>query len=247
MRFPIIPTALVACLTLGLAPTLSLADTADAAGSAAAADSSNEGNDAAADAVPTGGLQVFGGLGLGANFNPDGKGSGTQTDVNGYVEAEVNHVYFGAYGDLYNTKLINEIDLYFGYRSETAGGLSYDVNYYRYFYPNDGGNCCGELGLSLGQSLNDKLSASLDLAYDPEAALANAHLGLQYGLTDKVSVEGKVGVSQNDGAALTKEWELGVSYALSDTTAVQLTYNDGNDYPGYFGLTMNFDTTLFSR
>ena len=64
MRFPIIPTALVACLTLGLAPTLSLADTADAAGGAAAADSSNEGNDAAADAVPTGGLQVFGVLGI---------------------------------------------------------------------------------------------------------------------------------------------------------------------------------------
>ena len=123
MRFPIILTVLGTCLTLGLSPSLSLADTVDTtdAGGAAAADSSNTTGDPTADAGATGGLQVLGGLELGANFNRDGKGSGTQTAVNGYVEAELKHFYIGAFGDLYNTKASAEIDLYFGYRSKTAG------------------------------------------------------------------------------------------------------------------------------
>lgn len=121
MRFPIILTGLGTCLTLSL--SLSVADTVDTtdAGGAAAADSSNTTGDPTADAGATGGLQVLGGLELGANFNRDGKGSGTQTAVNGYVEAELKHFYIGAYGDLYNTKASDEIDLYFGYRSKTAG------------------------------------------------------------------------------------------------------------------------------
>ena len=122
------------------------------------------------------------------------------------------------------------------------------MNYRRYLFPNDTASNYGELGLSLGKSLNDKLSTTLDLAYDPQGALGKAHLGLEYGLTDKVSVEGKVGLEQNAGAASTKEWELGLSYALSDKSKVALIYYDGNDYPaGYFGLTLSFETTILSR
>ena len=248
MRSAFISTILVTCLIWGLAPSFSLADTADTPSSGAKAGKSSDNTDSAADITTSTGLQVFGGLGTGANFNYNGKGSGTQADVNGYVEAELHHFYIGAFGDVYNTKASNEVDLYFGYRSETAGGLSYDVNYYRYYFPNDAGSNSGELGLSLGKSLNDKLSAKLDLGYDPQSTLGEAHLGLEYGLTDKITLEAKVGALQNDGAKTSKEWQVGVGYALNDKTGLELTYYNGNDYAaGYIGLALNFDTTILSR
>jgi hypothetical protein len=66
------------------------------------------------------------------------------------------------------------VDLYLGYRNETAEGLSYDIGYARYTYPNDGGDCCGELTASLGVPVGEKFATSLDLAYDPSASLGNA-------------------------------------------------------------------------
>ena len=61
---------------------------------------------------------------------------------------------------------------------------------------------------------------------------------------DKLSIGAAIGVTDNGQE---KEWELGATYSLTDTTSVDLHYYQGSDYPGYLELTLAFDTTLFSR
>lgn len=190
-------------------------------------------------------LIVYGGAELEFTFDESGSGSGTSTDLSGYVEAELNGFYAGIWALTTNDDLAQEFDLYLGYRNELASGLSYDVNYTRYFYPNDGGNCCGELGLSLGMPLGDQLSASLDMYYDPDAEIGSAYLGAAFAATDALEVSANFGTYQVDGASNEQEWDLGATYYLGEETAVDLRYYDGSEYvDSYFGLSLTWDSTL---
>ncbi len=199
---------------------------------------------AALPAVPAAaqGLAVYAGAGLFFKNSSDFKG--TNNDFNAYVEGEIAHVYGGISGDIYNSANSDVLDLYLGYRSSTASGVSYDVSYDRSIYPNAGGDCCGELNLNLGVPTGDKITTTLDANYDPGAKTSDAHLSLDYALTDKITLTGKVGVVQNAGASDTKEWELAAAYQLGDKTAVTVHYYDGSDYKPYLGLDLTFDTTI---
>lgn len=138
------------------------------------------------------------------------------------------------------------MDIYLGYRNELASGLSYDFGYTRYIYPNAGGDCCGELTASLGVPIGDKLSTSLDLAYDPDASLGNAYLGVAYQATDTFGLSANYGVYKVADAPSEQEWVFGVTYSLSDEAAVDLRYYDGSEYvDSYIGLSVTFDTTIF--
>lgn len=190
-------------------------------------------------------LIVYGGAELEFTRDEDGPGTGTTTDLNGYVEAELSGFYAGIWALTTNDDLAQEFDLYLGYRNETAGGLSYDVNYTRYFYPNDGGNCCGELGLSLGMSVSDQLSVSADMYYDPDAEIGSAYVGAAFAATDAIEVSVNYGTYQVDGASNEQEWDLGATYYVGEETAVDLRYYDGSEYLGsYFGLSLTWDTTI---
>ena len=189
-------------------------------------------------------LTVYGGAALVYDRAPDGAGSADTLAFQPYVEAEVNHIYGGLWVSLNSDNTADEVDLYLGYRNETAAGMSYDVGYARYIYPNDGGDCCGELTLSLGLPVGDKLSLGIDAAFDPEAATGTASISSDYAVLDKLSIGAAIGVTDNGQE---QEWELGATYSLSDTTSVDLHYFEGSDYPGYLELTLAFDTTLFSR
>jgi len=214
-----------------LAPTLLLAATLLPASAALAQD-----------------MFVYGGAALQFAIEPDGAGSQNKTDLNGYVELEKAGFYGGIWAEFSNQSVANEVDLYLGYRGEAAGGLGYDFGYTRYYYPKDGGDCCGELTASLSQGFGDQFSGTLDLAYDPEARLGNAYVGLSYAAADKLSVSANYGTYQVDGAGAEQEWDFGVGYALGEETAVDLRYYDGTDYPsGYVGLELSWDTTILSR
>lgn len=190
-------------------------------------------------------LIVYGGAELEFTFDEDGPGTGTTTDLSGYVEAELNGFYAGIWALTTNEDLAQEFDLYLGYRNELASGLSYDVNYTRYFYPNDGGNCCGELGLSLGMPLGDQFSVSTDLYYDPDAEIGSAYVGAAFAATDALEVSVNYGTYQVDGASNEQEWDLGATYYLGEETAVDLRYYDGSEYvDSYFGLSLTWDSTL---
>ena len=191
---------------------------------------------------------VYGGGQLEFLREPEGAGSTNATTANAYLEVEKTGFYAGIFGEVANDSTANEVDLYLGYRAETAGGFNYDVGYTRYIYPNDGGDCCGELTLSLGVPLGDKFATTLDLAYDPDASLGNAYIEVEFFATDAITLSTNYGTFEVDGAGSEQEWDVGVAYALSDETAIDLRYYDGTDYASsYVGLAVTFDTTIFSH
>ena len=193
-------------------------------------------------------LSVFGGAELEFLFDEDGPGTGTNSYLSGYFEVEKSGFYAGIWGQVASDETLHEVDVYLGFRNELASGLSYDVGYSRYIYPNDGGDCCGELTLSLGLPVGDKLSTTLDLAYDPDSSLGNAYVGVAYQATDKFGLSANYGVYEVEDAPSEQEWDFGVTYGLTDEAAVDLRYYDGSEYTGsYVGLSVTFDTTLFTR
>jgi uncharacterized protein (TIGR02001 family) len=190
-------------------------------------------------------LAVYGGVAL-SFTGGDGDDSGTSQDLNAYVEGEFSHFYAGVSADIYNGSSNNEVDPYIGYRSETAGGLTYDVSYTRYFYVNDGGDCCGDLYFELGMPLGDKITLGANADYYPEDKLGEAHLTLDYALNDKITLSGdvgRVGQTAADGGDTTT-WKVAGTYQLGDTTAVKLSYHDGEDTKAYVGLDLTWDVTL---
>lgn len=191
-------------------------------------------------------VYVYGGVELEALHEEDGPGTGTNSYLSGYVEVDASGFYAGLWAQVASNDLLNEVDVYLGYRNETAGGVTYDVGYTRYFYPNDGGDCCGEITVSLGVPVGDLVTTSLDLAYDPEAELGNAYVGLAVAATDTLEVSANYGVYEVEAAGSESEWDLGATYSLSEQSAVDFRYYDGSEYvDGYFGLSLTWDSTLF--
>jgi uncharacterized protein (TIGR02001 family) len=213
-------------------PNASLAEEADEDAADMAADMTG---------APAGGLVVTAGAELAFTFPSEG----TTQELSGYVEAETNGFYGGLWALVSKESAANEVDLYLGYRAEGDTGFSYDVNYTRFFYPNDGGDCCGEIGLSLGQPINAALGVTLDLTYDPDASIGTATVGAAYALNEKLSVSANYGLVDLGPPAREREWDLGVTYGLGEASAVDLRYYDGSDVDGYVGLSLTYDTTLF--
>ncbi|MES2145860.1 MAG: hypothetical protein V4516_16265, partial [Pseudomonadota bacterium] len=91
---------------------------------------------------------VYGGGELEYLFAPGGSGSADTATLSAYVEAEVNGAYLGFSGEVANDSVANELTAYVGYRRDLDSGFSYDLSYSQYYYPNDGGACCGEILLS---------------------------------------------------------------------------------------------------
>jgi uncharacterized protein (TIGR02001 family) len=188
---------------------------------------------------------VYGGAELEFTHEEFGPDTGSNSYLSGYVELEASGFYAGLWAQVADDDLLDEVDLYLGYRNETAGGLSYDIGYTRYYYPNDGGNCCGEVTLSLGMPLGESFSGSLDLAYDPDAKLGNAYVGAAWSVTDAVEISANYGVYEVEAASSEQEWDLGATYAIGEETAVDLRYYDGSEYvDSYFGLSLTWDSTL---
>ena len=189
-------------------------------------------------------LTVYGGAALVYDMELDNAAGENTLAFQPYVEGEVNHFYGGLWLSIANDNVANEVDIYFGYRNETPTGMTYDIGYTRYLYPNDGGDCCGEVALALSAPVSDALTLNIDAALDPEISEGSASVGADYALGDKFSVGAAIGVADFGGA---QEWELGATYSLTDQAAVDLHYYDGSDYTPYLELTLSYDTTLFSR
>lgn len=185
---------------------------------------------------------VYGGAALQFTAYPD---SETKSDLNGYVELEFSGVYGGIWAETSSQSDANEVDLYLGYRGE-AGALSYDVNYTRYFYPNDGGDCCGEIGLVLGYAVTDQISLGTEFYVDPVNDTNSAYLTFDVAATDQISISGEYG-TYDEGFGRFGEWDLGVGYALGEETSLELRYYKGEEYDGYVRLQLAWDTTILPR
>lgn len=115
-----------------------------------------------------------------------------------------------------------EIDLYAGYKGELGNGLSYDVGFASYIYPNSGGGWNGnELYGSLSHGIfTARYTHGVSGAID---RLARLSLGLAQPLTDALTLNAGVGFRNNRNADGAYDYNLGVSYDLGNdlsTTAV---------------------------
>jgi len=163
-----------------------------------------------------------------------------------YIEAELNGFHAGVWGSNVDFGAGGtdtfEVDYYLGYRRETAGGLSYDLNYARLTF-NDTGDCCGEFNLELGYPLGDKVGSVAVFAYDPVANTLATAIGGSYAFNDSFSVSGKYGY---DEAFAHNYWDVGASYALNDVTAIAGRYFVTADTPALIAAGVSFDFNLFS-
>jgi uncharacterized protein (TIGR02001 family) len=185
-------------------------------------------------------MELLGGGELELTFPEDG---GRQ-ELSLYLELEREGFYGGALGLASSDSADNEIDLYLGYRGETEGGFTYDLNYTRYFFPNDGGNCCGDVIFEVGQTIGEAFEITGEVKFDPETSDHSETIGVGYALADDLELSANFGLVHEDGAGDAREWDVGFTYDLSDEAALDLRYYDGSDFSGYLGLSLRFDTTI---
>jgi hypothetical protein len=192
---------------------------------------------------------VYGGAALDFTYEEYGPGSGTLTYLSGYGEFDVNGFYAGVWAQLASDDVLNEVDLYLGYRNELDSGLSYSAYYTRYYYPQDGGDGGGEFGLEVDATLGDQLVLGTEVYYTPPfegvSALWSGYVGAAFLPSDSLEISGLYGSYEVDGASNEEEWELGATYYLGEETSVDFRYYDGTEYESsYLGLTLAWDTTL---
>lgn len=192
---------------------------------------------------------VYGGAELEFLHDEFGSGTGTNSYLEGYLEAEISGFFAGVTYEVANDDVLNEGNVYLGYRGALASGVDYTFYYTRYYYPNAGGDAGGEYSFELDVPLGEPVSVSLDLYYLPEFAgsssLGSAYLGAAWAVTDAFELSTYYGTYEVDAADNEEEWELGATYYLGEETAVDLRWYDGTEYvDGYVGLTLNWDTTL---
>lgn len=182
---------------------------------------------------------------------PDGARSnskdGNALEGGAYVEAQFSGFYAGLRGFVARETDLSRTDVYLGYRGETAQGFSYDASYTRYIYPKSGGDCCGQLGLDIGVPIGARGTGKVDLAINPSNADASAYLGLDYAVTDAVSVGMGYGVYDPDLSSTERRWDVGGSYAVSDKIKTGLRWHDGSEQDGFVALSVDFKTSLLSR
>jgi hypothetical protein len=203
----------------------------------------------AAGAAQAQDVLTYAGAELEFTYEEEGPGTGTITYLSGYGEVEVSGIYGGLLGKLASDDLLNEVNLYFGYRNETAAGLAYTLYYTRYYYPEDGGDGGGEFSLEFDVPVADQFTATADFYYSPSfegvSSLGSAYVGGVWSVSDVFEVSGLYGTYEVDGASDEQEWELGATYFIGDKTGIDFRYYDGTEYLGsYLGLSLTWDTTL---
>jgi hypothetical protein len=203
----------------------------------------------AAGAAEAQDVVVYGGAALDFTYEEFGPDTGTVTYLSGYGEVELSGFYAGLWGQVASDDLLDEVDLYFGYRNELASGLAYTGYYTRYYYPQDGGDGGGEFSLELDIPASDAFTVSTDFYYSPSfegvESLGSAYLGGAWAVSDKLELSGEYGIYEVDQASDEQEWDIGATYYLGEETAVDFRYYDGTEYESsYLELNLSWDTTL---
>ena len=193
-------------------------------------------------------LLVYGGGTVEMLFDPNGDGSGNETSLTSYIEAERLGFYGGVGVKIVDDHTADEIDPYIGYRGDNGAGFSYGIVYTYYGLPNSADADYSELNLNFGKTLGDKASVSADFNYYPDDSTKSASVGAEYYPTDKITLSANYGTYDVFEAASEREWDLGIGYNITDEAAAELRYYDGSEYvDSYIGLTISFDTTLLGR
>ncbi|MDQ2066172.1 hypothetical protein Q9295_07300 [Xinfangfangia sp. CPCC 101601] len=171
-----------------------------------------------------------------------------QTEVSGYLELEYGGAYVGATAHGLDVDGEDYFDVYVGYRGE-SGQLSY-TGYATYYINTDSvanWDDYVELGVEFDYAVNDAFSLGADFYYEPKNSHSSHYLSAAYTISDSFSTDISIGRYEDGAGGWSKEWELGGTYYIGDETSIDLRYYEGEDYGGYFGLSLAWDTTIFTR
>lgn len=182
--------------------------------------------------------------------DPGGGGTGNVTNASTYGELDFGGLYAGISALKSTDALTDEVALGFGFRNE-VNGFSYDLGYTQYLYPNDTASNYGEVVMGLETGFGDQVTGTFALGYDVTNRAANAYVGAEYAMTETLSLSANFGVYAVPGAGSEREWDLGATFAISDTTSLDLRYYDGSEaavyVDPYLGLTLSWDTSQLLR
>ncbi len=155
----------------------------------------------------------------------------TQSDGNfaiqPWVEVETNGFYLGFWGSSVDFGDADdwELDLYLGYRRDVTDNFSYDLSLARYAY-DDSGYASSEAIASGTYAWDNGVSLEGMVAYDWENSDSQYSVTLGYDVNDRFNLSGRFG--QADGADTDYYWDVGMTYAFTDTVYGDLRYH-GSD------------------
>jgi uncharacterized protein (TIGR02001 family) len=190
-------------------------------------------------------VTVSAGATVTSDYISDGISQSGGPALQGYVEAQGSSgFYAGVWGSTIDSGGDSvEVDLSLGYRGGNAGGFTYDMGYTRYVYI-DSGDCCGEIGLSLGIPVTPAIGLTADLAVDPSAHSTTVSLTGDYALSSAFGLSATLGRSDSDDNVFGK---LGATYDFSDAVSVEAAVHDTSNTDTVASLSVSFDLSGVSR
>lgn len=190
-------------------------------------------------AARAGELSFYGGAGAALSSGGD---PGTRADLSLYAGVEAGDAYLEASADHYNDSSADEVDVTLGYGATTAADLTYDLSVSTALLPDA---CCATLDLSLSQPLGEAVTAGFAASHSLEDHLSEAHLSLDYDLTDRSRLSGALGLVPGTDTSEDIAWDLGLRVNLREDTAVKLVWSDSSQGEGRLGLTLSWERQLF--
>lgn len=200
-------------------------------------------------------VSLTAGAGITSNYLEDGvTKSDDRPAIQGYFEAQRAGLYAGVWGSTvkfddttsdHSTDDRLEVDLYLGFRNETVSGVSYDLSYRQEFY-DDTGNCCGKVIGSVLAPLGQVVRAGGEVKADVEdqemtwTGLAGVKVSPALDISARYGYSGEYGETFGD---------IGATYALSDTSRLDVRYHDTTEAGtnGRLVLTLGFANNFLSR
>ena len=184
-------------------------------------------------------LTFGGGVSVTTNALSDGlSDTANGPAIQPFFEIGKNGVYAGVWAS--NLKDANdnraELDLYGGYRGETAAGLTYDLGYTQQFYDKTH-DLAAELAVSMGVPVTEQLTVTGEVSYDLAEKTFGQNIGAEYTPADAWTLHAAVG--RTDPAAGVN-WGAGVTYALDDRTGLDLQFQKTATTKALVALTMTY-------
>jgi uncharacterized protein (TIGR02001 family) len=193
----------------------------------------------ASPAAMAGGLSFGGGVSATSNYLSDGVSeSGNGAAVQPFFEVSKNRFYAGVFASNVKDADGNRaaLDIYVGYRGETASGLGYDLGYTHHILDRTGA-AAGEVSGALDYSLGRRLTLSGEVSYDLSEKIFGGSLGAEYLLSDVWTANAVIGQTDPDVGAF---WGAGVAYKFSDRTRIDVQYQDTATTNGLAALTLTY-------
>lgn len=185
------------------------------------------------------GLQFGGGVTASSDYLSDGESqTGGRPALQPYLEVSSGGLYGGIWGSNLRDADGNraELDLYGGYRGDTAAGIGYDFAYAQHFY-NKTHDFSAEITTALSYPVTDQLNLLGEVSYDLGEKAFGETVGLEYGLTDTVTLTGEVGRPDPSSDSYVA---VGAGYDFSENYGIELQYQKPQSTGGSVALALNY-------